>query len=69
MASARSAQDSIDRSTAGFVHYINDTTVVNNAATGTQRTISASTAQGLVSANPQQFSTVPVSQYRKGVNY
>ncbi|MDQ6942711.1 MAG: hypothetical protein M3169_09390 [Candidatus Eremiobacteraeota bacterium] len=69
MNSARAAQDSIDRSTAGFVHYLNDSAVLNMEPTGVHRTLSAATAESFVKADPQHFSIVPLNQYRKGVDY
>jgi hypothetical protein len=69
MASARQAQDGIDRSTAGFVHYLSDRSVVESASTGTHGTFGDSLARALVNASPNEFSIVPLNRYRKGVDY
>jgi hypothetical protein len=64
MSHARSVQDGIDRSTSGFVHYLNDTTVIENA-NGARATADAGFAQSVVD-NDSQFRIVPVSEYRSG---
>ena len=69
MSSARAAQDSIDRSTSGFVDYLSDRAVVKNADTGEHSRWSAGTVQTLVNLDPHRFSTVPMNQYVKGVDY
>jgi len=69
MASARNVQDSIDRSTSGFVHYLNDTTVLQHIPSGNTGTANRNFATGLVHADPQHFREVPVSEYQKGVDY
>ncbi len=69
MHNAQVAQDNIDISAAAFIHYINDTTVVQQNSTGAQATVSTSMAAALQSMNPAQFQQVPVSQFTKGVNY
>ncbi len=69
MHNAQVAQDNIDRSTAGFIHYINDEAVVQHDPTGARGTISASLATALQKSDPQHFTIVPVSQYIKGSEY
>jgi hypothetical protein len=64
MAHARSVQSSIDRSTAGFTHYLNDTTVLENTTTGARATAGDSFADAVVKNDPQNFRVVPVSEYR-----
>ncbi len=61
---ARSVQQSIDRSTSGFVHYLNDTTVLQGPNGRT--TENANFAQSVVNGDPQHFRVVPVSEYRSG---
>jgi len=68
MRNARAVQDGIDRSTAGFVRYLNDSDVVQNAS-GAHMNVDAGTAQALTTFDPQHFRSVPVSQYVKGVDY
>jgi len=68
MRNARAVQDGIDRSTAGFVRYLNDSDVVQNAS-GAHLNVDAGTAQALTTFDPQHFRSVPVSQYVKGVDY
>jgi len=68
MQNARNVQNSIDRSTAGFVNYLNDTTVVQNASGGTS-TVSQNFASSLVRSNPNAFREVPVSEYRQGTEF
>jgi hypothetical protein len=68
MQNARAAQDGIDRSTAGFVKYLNGTDVVQRSD-GTHLDVSAGTSQALQSFDPQHYTSVPVSQYVKGVDY
>jgi len=68
MRNARAVQDGIDRSTAGFVRYLNDSDVVQNAS-GAHVNVDASTAQALTTFDPQHFRSVPVTQYVKGVDY
>ncbi len=65
---ARAVQDSIDRSTAGFTHYLNDTTVVQSSG-GSRGTVDQGFAESMVRNDPQNFREVPVSEYRKGVDY
>ncbi len=68
MQNARAAQDGIDRSTAGFVKYLNGSDVVQRSD-GTHLDVSAGTSQALQSFDPQHYTSVPVSQYVKGVDY
>ncbi len=68
MSHAREVQDGIDRSTAGFSHYLNDTTVVQSSS-GARGTVDQGFAQSMVRNDPQNFREVPVSEYRKGVDY
>jgi hypothetical protein len=68
MQNARAAQDGIDRSTAGFVRYLNGSDVVQRSD-GTHLDVSAGTSQALQSFDPQHYTSVPVSQYVKGVDY
>jgi hypothetical protein len=68
MQSARAVQDGIDRSTAGFVRYLNDSDVVAHAS-GAHLSVDAGTAQALTTFDPQHFRSVPVTQYVKGVDY
>jgi hypothetical protein len=68
MSHARSVQDGIDRSTAGFTRYLSDTTVLQ-ASDGDRGTVGASFAQSVVANDPQHFRVVPVSEYRAGVDY
>ncbi len=69
MRNARAAQDGIDRSTAGFVRYLNDSDVVRRSPDGAHLDVDAGTSQALRSFDPQHFASVPVSQYVKGVDY
>ncbi|MBC5801189.1 MAG: hypothetical protein GIX03_05850 [Candidatus Eremiobacteraeota bacterium] len=69
MANARNVQDSIDRSTAGFVHYLNDTTVLQHVPNGETGTVNQNFATGLIRADPRNFREVPVSEYQKGIHY
>jgi hypothetical protein len=69
MSHARSVQSSIDRSTAGFTRYLNDTTVVENTSTGAHTTVNDSFADSVVKNDPQNFRVVPVSEYRQGTDY
>jgi len=69
MRNARAAQDCIDRSTAGFVRYLNDSDVVRRSPDGAHLDVDAGTSQALRSFDPQHFASVPVSQYVKGVDY
>jgi hypothetical protein len=68
MRNARAVQDGIDRSTAGFVRYLNDSDVVEHAS-GAHLNVDAGTAQALTTFDPQHFRSVPVTQYVKGVDY
>ena len=68
MSHARSVQDGIDRSTAGFTRYLSDTTVLQSAS-GARGTVDAGFAQSVVDHDPQNFRVVPVSEYQKGVDY
>ena len=68
MRNARSVQDGIDRSTAGFVHYLNDTDVVAHSS-GAHFNVDGGTSQALTSFDPEHYRSVPVSQYVKGVDY
>jgi hypothetical protein len=68
MSHARAVQDSIDRSTAGFTHYLNDTTVLQSSS-GARGTVDQDFASSIVRNDPQNFREVPVSEYRKGTDY
>jgi hypothetical protein len=68
-ANARNVQDGIDRSTSGFVHYLAGTTVVQDAATGGSATVDQSFGSNLVRSNPGAFRELPVSEYRKGIDF
>jgi len=68
MGHARSVQDGIDRSTAGFTRYLNDTTVMQSS-NGGRATVNDSFAQSVVANDPQNFRVVPVSEYQRGVDY
>jgi len=69
MRNARAAQDGIDRSTAGFVRYLNGTDVVEHGPSGAHLDVDSGTSAALQSFDPQHFTSVPVSQYVKGVDY
>ena len=69
MREAAISQDNIDRSTAGFIHYINDTTVVQHDPTGAHGAMDANWADALVKSDPEHFHVVPVSQYVPGRDY
>jgi hypothetical protein len=69
MANARAAQDAMDRSAAGFIHYINGTSVLQYNPTGGRSTVGSSLAQSLEAANPGAFSVVPISNYIKGIDF
>jgi hypothetical protein len=68
MQNAHAVQDSIDRSTAGFVNYLGDRNVVAGPS-GAHGTMDDGYAQALVRSDPQAFRIVPVSDYRKGVDF
>ncbi len=68
MQNARAVQDGIDRSTAGFVKYLNGSDVVQRSD-GAHLDVDAGTSQALQSFDPQHYTSVPVSQYVKGVDY
>lgn len=68
MSHARSVQDGIDRSTAGFTRYLSDTTVMQSSSGG-RGTVNDAFAQSVVANDPQHFRVVPVSEYQKGVDY
>jgi hypothetical protein len=68
MSHARSVQDGVDRSTAGFTRYLSDTTVMQSSS-GARGTVNDSFAQNVVANDPQNFRVVPVSEYQKGVDY
>jgi hypothetical protein len=68
MQNAHAVQDSIDRSTAGFVNYLGDRNVVSGPSGG-HVTMDDGYAQAVVRSDPQEFRIVPVSDYRKGVDF
>ncbi len=65
MGHARAVQQSIDRSTSGFVHYLNDTTVLEGPG-GARSSENADFAQSVVNGDPNNFRIVPVSEYNSG---
>lgn len=69
MARARASRDAMDKSTAGFIHYINGTTVVQHTPSGGHATVEANLAGALEKSDPQHFRVVPLKQYVKGVDY
>jgi hypothetical protein len=69
MQNAADVQDGIDRSTSGFIHYLNGTTVVENPSTGVRGTVDAEAAQAAAAHDPAHFRVVPLSQYQKGVDF
>ena len=66
MAAARASQAAIDRSTSGYVHYLNGTDVVEHLGTGERGTLDGGFAQGLAREDPQNFRIVPMTQYNAG---
>jgi hypothetical protein len=68
MANAKASRDVMDRSTAAFINYINDETVVKNA-NGVTSTVSNGLAALLQQGPSGSFTQVPVSQYVKGQQY
>ena len=66
MENARRVQEGIDKSAAGFIHYINDTNVVEYIPNGAHGTASSHLTQMLIQADPQNFREVPVSEYCVG---
>jgi hypothetical protein len=68
MQNAHAVQDSIDRSTAGFVNYLGDRNVISGPSGG-HLTTDDGYAQAVVRSDPQEFRIVPVSEYRKGVDF
>lgn len=69
MARARASRDAMDKSTAGFIHYINGTTILQHNPSGGHATVEANLAGALEKSDPQHFSVVPVKQYVKGRDY
>lgn len=69
MANARASQDAIDRQTSGFVRYLGGTDVLESRADGSRGTTDADFAARLAGENPSAYRVVPVSEYRKGVDY
>jgi hypothetical protein len=69
MANARASRDAMDKSTAGFIHYINGTSVLQHNPSGLRGTLDANLASALEQADPQHFSVVPLKEYIKGVDY
>jgi hypothetical protein len=69
MQNAANVQSGIDRSTAGFVHYLNGTDVVENRTTGVRTSTDAGIAQAAAANDPAHYRLVPVSQYQKGVDF
>jgi hypothetical protein len=69
MANARASRDAMDRSTAGFIHYINDTSVLQHNPTGARGTVDTNLAKALEQADPQHLSVVSPKDYIKGVDY
>ena len=69
MSEAAISQDNMNRSTAGFIHHINDQAVVEHDPTGAHGTMDANWADALVKSDPEHFHVVPVSQYVPGRDY
>jgi hypothetical protein len=69
MSHAQAVQDGIDRSTAGFTRYLNDTTVLEHGPSGARATVDYNFADAIVQSDPQNFRVVPVSEYRRGGEY
>ncbi len=69
MQNAHAVQDSIDRSTAGFVRYLGDTDVMQPTSGGAHETLNSDYAHAVVRANPNNFRIVPMSEYHKGVDF
>jgi len=69
MARARTAQAGIDRSAAAFIEYIKGTTWVHDAGKGADHHMSRDLGSALVKADPARFTVVPVSDYKRGVQY
>ena len=66
MANAANVQAGIDRSTSGFVHYLNGSDVVEHIGSGARASVDADFAQNLAASDPQNYRVVPMSQYRAG---
>ena len=69
MANMEASQDSIDRSTAGFIHIINGTSVVQDNTTGEHATMDSDLAGALEKSDPANYQPVPLQEYIKGVDY
>ncbi len=69
MSNARASRDAMDRSTAGFIHYINSTSVLQHNPTGAHATADANLASALEKADPQHLSVISPKDYIKGVDY
>jgi hypothetical protein len=69
MANAHASRDAMDRSTAGFIHYISNTSVLQHNPTGARATVDANLASALEKADPQNLSVISSKDYIKGVDY
>ncbi|HKR28067.1 MAG TPA: hypothetical protein VJS11_11455, partial [Acidobacteriaceae bacterium] len=61
--------DSSDRLGAGMSNYLRGQTVIRDTQTGAHATTSDALADLLTQSNPNQFETVPQSQYIRGIDY
>ena len=64
MRNAAANQAAIDRSTSGYVHYLNGSDVVENVGSGSRASVDANFAQNLANADPKHFRVVPMAEYR-----
>ncbi|MBD5655190.1 MAG: hypothetical protein IAI50_08395 [Candidatus Eremiobacteraeota bacterium] len=66
MRNAAASQAAIDRSTSGYVHYLNGSDVVEHIGSGSRASVDANFAQNLANSDPQNFRVVPMTEYRAG---
>ncbi len=66
MRNAAASQAAIDRSTSGYVHYLNGSDVIENIGSGSRASVDASFAQNVAKSDPQNFRVVPMTEYRAG---
>lgn len=68
-ANQAAVRDSMDRSTAGWLHILRDQAVISRIDNGHHVILNAEDAGELLKEYPDQYQPVPLSEYRKGFDY
>lgn len=69
MRNAATVQESIDRSAAGMIHYVQGAAVLEHLSSGRAGVTDGGAAEAIAHEDPEHFRVVPVSEYVKGRDF